>query len=400
MRDISSTVLPLCVSAATALMLRLLAVNTVARAIASSTSAGGCASRRSCEKVSSFSASTQTRAMAATVSTGYLPAAVSAESITASVPSSTALATSDTSARVGIGLLIIDSIICVAVMVMRFFSRAMRIMRFCSAGTTASPTSTARSPRATMMQSEASRMSSSAGYRLRALDLRHRQRPAARLVHEIARPAHVFARAGKRDAEEIRLELGGDPDVLLVLLGQRGRGQAAALAVDALVVGQRSALLHDASDARPPDRRHAQHDAPVVEQQRVARPHVVGQLLVVEPDRMLVAQRALGVEHELRARRERDLAVPEAADADLGALQVDQHADRAARLARERAHQLHAPACARRRCRGRSSCAPRRARPRSCVRASSDRSRRVRGWPRFWCGGACECRDRGIRIED
>ncbi len=49
------------------------------------------------------------------VSTGYLPAAVSALSITASVPSSTALATSLTSARVGTGLMIIDSIIWVAV---------------------------------------------------------------------------------------------------------------------------------------------------------------------------------------------------------------------------------------------------------------------------------------------
>ena len=51
-----------------------------------------------------FSASTQICAIDSTVSTGYLPAAVSAESITASVPSSTALATSETSARVGTGL--------------------------------------------------------------------------------------------------------------------------------------------------------------------------------------------------------------------------------------------------------------------------------------------------------
>src|SRR5947207_8029952 len=51
--------------------------------------------------------------IAATVSTGYWPEADSAESITASVPSSTALATSETSARVGTGLAIIDSIICV-----------------------------------------------------------------------------------------------------------------------------------------------------------------------------------------------------------------------------------------------------------------------------------------------
>ena len=57
---------------------------------------------------------------------------------------------------------------------------------------------------------------------------------------------------------------------------------------------------------------------------------------------MLVAELALGVEHEFVAGGERDLVVPEAADADLRALQVDQHADRAAGLARERAHQLHA----------------------------------------------------------
>ena len=101
--------------------------------------------------------------MASIASTGYFPLADSADSITASVPSSTALATSDTSARVGIGLEIIDSIIWVAVMVSLLCSRAMRIMRFCSAGTEASPTSTARSPRATMMPSQAFMMSSRAG---------------------------------------------------------------------------------------------------------------------------------------------------------------------------------------------------------------------------------------------
>ena len=84
-------------------------------------------------------------------------------SITASVPSSTALATSLTSARVGTGLTIIDSIICVAVMTTLSISRAIRIMRFCSAGTAALPTSTARSPRATMMPSEALRIASSVG---------------------------------------------------------------------------------------------------------------------------------------------------------------------------------------------------------------------------------------------
>ena len=69
-------------------------------------------------------------AIADTTSTGNAPTAVSAESITASVPSSTALATSNTSARVGIELLIIDSIICVAVMTIRSRFRVVEIKFF------------------------------------------------------------------------------------------------------------------------------------------------------------------------------------------------------------------------------------------------------------------------------
>ena len=112
---------------------------------------------------SDCSASTQMAAIISTVSIGYLPEAVSADVMTASVPSSTALATSDTSARVGTALTIIDSIIWVAVMASLFDARAILIMRFCKAGTAALPTSTAKSPRATMMPSDASRISCRAG---------------------------------------------------------------------------------------------------------------------------------------------------------------------------------------------------------------------------------------------
>ena len=180
--------------------------------------------------------------------------------------------------------------------------------------------------------------------RLRALDLRHRQRPPARLVHEVARPADVRARAREGDTEEVGLERGRDLDVLHVLFGQRRRGQAATLAVDALVVRERAALFHDRGDARAAHRDDAQHDASIVQQQRVRGAHIIGQVLVIESDAVLIAQLALGIEHELRAGRERDLPLLEAADADLRSLQVHQHADGVARLARERTHQLHAPA--------------------------------------------------------
>src|SRR3954465_462615 len=54
------------------------------------------------------------RFIVGTASAGYCPAADSADSITASAPSKMAVATSETSARVGTGLVIMDSSICVA----------------------------------------------------------------------------------------------------------------------------------------------------------------------------------------------------------------------------------------------------------------------------------------------
>jgi hypothetical protein len=58
-------------------------------------------------------------------------------------------------------------------------------------------------------------------------------------------------------------------------------------------------------------------DQPVVEQQDDAGCDVVGQLLVIEADAFLVAQVPRGVERELLARLEHNLAGGELADADL-----------------------------------------------------------------------------------
>ena len=98
----------------------------------------------------------QMRAIASTARTGKLPAAVSAESITASVPSMTALATSSTSARVGIGDSTIDCSIWVAVITTRCRARVSRMIFFCRPGSSASPISTPKSPRATITTSLAS----------------------------------------------------------------------------------------------------------------------------------------------------------------------------------------------------------------------------------------------------
>mmetsp|Transcript_14076 Transcript_14076/g.58787 ORF Transcript_14076/g.58787 Transcript_14076/m.58787 type:complete len:350 (-) Transcript_14076:500-1549(-) len=106
------------------------------------------------------SASRVMEAMMVTASTGKAPAAVSPDSMTESVPSSTALATSVASARVGRGLLTMDSSICVAVTTGLPAMLQRLMMSFCTSNIFSSGISMPRSPRATMMPSD-SRMISS-----------------------------------------------------------------------------------------------------------------------------------------------------------------------------------------------------------------------------------------------
>ena len=100
------------------------------------------------------SASAQIWFIVVTASTGYCPAADSADSMTASAPSKIAVATSETSARVGTGLVIIDSSICVATTTGLPARRAARVICFWIPGTFSSGISTPRSPRATISASE------------------------------------------------------------------------------------------------------------------------------------------------------------------------------------------------------------------------------------------------------
>ena len=113
------------------------------------------------------------RAIVSTVSMGYSPTLVSPESITASAPSRTAFATSEASARVGRGLVIIDSSIWVATITGLALRRALSITRFCRNGTSSSGHSTPRSPRATMNASNAltisSRLSIACGFSILAM---------------------------------------------------------------------------------------------------------------------------------------------------------------------------------------------------------------------------------------
>ena len=94
------------------------------------------------------------RSIVRIASIGNLPTADSADSMTASAPSNTAVATSDTSARVGTGEAIMLSSIWVATTTGLPAVRDLLTICFCSPGTRSTGSSTPRSPRATINPSE------------------------------------------------------------------------------------------------------------------------------------------------------------------------------------------------------------------------------------------------------
>ena len=187
------------------------------------------------------------RFIVVTASSGYWPEALSADSITASAPSNTAVATSETSARVGTGVVIIDSSICVATTTGLPRRRARRVIVFCRPGTCSSGISTPRSPRATITASATARISSRSRDRLRLLDLRHHQRAIAGDFLDLDDVLGAL-HEGQRDPVDVLLERGGE--IGAVLLGHRRSRDRRVGQADALLVGNAPGDLDDGVRAR------------------------------------------------------------------------------------------------------------------------------------------------------
>ncbi|MDT4836554.1 hypothetical protein FQZ97_702590 [compost metagenome] len=182
------------------------------------------------------------------------------------------------------------------------------------------------------------------GDRLGALDLRNQGRFVAlgRAGHvaQLARQLHVGRILGKAHRHVVGLQAHGGLDIVHVLGGERRRGQAAALLVDALVVRQLAAEIHRGVHRWTHHLVDDQHDQAVIEQQRVAGLHVAGELLVVQAHAFEIAQLgARGIEHEFFTRHQHHLALGKLAHADLGALQVGHDADLAPGALGRCAHQ-------------------------------------------------------------
>src|SRR5690606_19532486 len=90
---------------------------------------------------------------------------------------------------------------------------------------------------------------------------------AAGFLAEAAGQLHVRAVTREGDGQVVQLQLGCQGDVGLVLGGQRRSAQAAAAAVDALVVGERAADQYHAVQLVGTAGLDAQDHAAIVEQQ-------------------------------------------------------------------------------------------------------------------------------------
>ncbi|MCY1413004.1 hypothetical protein D9M71_284260 [compost metagenome] len=184
------------------------------------------------------------------------------------------------------------------------------------------------------------------GHCFGAFDLRHQPGAAAGFLEQAAGVFHVLGVAREGDCDVVQIHARGQFDVGLVLLGQRRRGQAAATAVDALVVGQRAADQHAAAQFVSGDFLDAHYHAAVVQQQFVTDAAVLDQVRIVDADHVLGAgvARMAGGEAEGVAYGQFDALVGELGDADLRALQVAEQGDEAAVLGGQFAYQLGAGA--------------------------------------------------------
>src|ERR1700726_2162793 len=171
------------------------------------------------------------RFIIATPSTGYCPAPDSAESLAASGASKIAVATSDTSARVGTGLVIIDSSICVATTTGLPARRGARELLLHARHLLKRHFHAEVAARDHDGVSEIENVADAAD-RLRLFDLRHDGGAAAR---DLLRVGDILGALDEREPDPVDAGVERGFEIGMILRGQRrgrdgGVGQAHALA--------------------------------------------------------------------------------------------------------------------------------------------------------------------------
>ena len=142
-------------------------------------------------------------------------------------------------------------------------------------------------------------------------------------IAELARHFHVGGAFRKAHGHIVGLKGHGGADVVHVFGSQRGRGEAAALLVNAFVVRQLTAQLDGGVYLLTHHRIHGDDDQAVVQQEGITSLHFFGQRLVVQADGVDVAEfSACSVQNELVAVFQKHLALGKLTNANLGPLQI------------------------------------------------------------------------------
>ena len=242
--------------------------------------------------------------------------AVSADSITASVPSNTALATSDTSALVGVGAVIMLSSIWVAVITGTPADTHDRTMAFWRWGTSSIGQEIPRSPRATMTASARSRMAGNAADRRWRLDLG--DEPRTSRSGRLPDPLQIAGRADERDRQIVDLRTFQSSRQLEIMIRRAGEADALIGQVDTRLplgpatgddLGVDPVAVHAG---------HGQHDGAVAEHDPIAVPDVLDQLRIF--DRHPLTARGTATRHQPQRRslHEERPSVGERTGPDLG----------------------------------------------------------------------------------
>lgn len=262
-----------------------------------------------------------------TVSIGYAPTLDSADSMTASAPSRIALATSEASARVGRELVIIDSIIWVATITGLALRRRQLDEALLHHGDLLERVLDGQV--ATGHHDGVERRDDVLHvlHGLRLLHLGDDGDPAALLVHHPVDVGHVLGVPHEGQRDQVGAHPQREPQVVDVLLAQRGHVDGRAGQVDALVVGDDAALDDDRLHPRALDVQDLQLDVAVVDEDLVAARDVARQTLVRRAADRLVAGDVLGGDGELVTAHQLDRTLGEGLKADLRALEVGEDTD-------------------------------------------------------------------------
>jgi hypothetical protein len=165
--------------------------------------------------------------------------------------------------------------------------------------------------------------------RLGLLQLGDHRQPGALRVHDLVDEVDVGGAAHERERDHVDPQVEGELEVGHVLVRQRGHRHVHARQRDALVVADRPALGDAADHVHALDGGDAQPDLAVVDEQPVFGAGVVGEALVGGGDAVVRARHVVDGDPHLLAGAPLDRARREPPEADLGALQVGEDADRA-----------------------------------------------------------------------